>query len=145
MLRSRIKNLLQTRSKLNNAYNLFINKKSILNESASELDKEFIEKVTLYIEKNAEDEGLNVGMIAKKMNMSHSSLYRKIKALTDLTANEFIKKVRMQLAEQLLITDRYTINEVMYRIGMNNPGYFRQCFKDEFGLNPSDYIQKLKQ
>ncbi len=145
LLRSRIKNLLQTRSKLNNAYNLFINKKSILNESASELDKEFIEKVTLYIEKNAEDEGLNVGMIAKKMNMSHSSLYRKIKALTDLTANEFIKKVRMQLAEQLLITDRYTINEVMYRIGMNNPGYFRQCFKDEFGLNPSDYIQKLKQ
>lgn len=144
LLRSRIKNLLQTRSKLNNAYNLFLNKKSILNESASELDKEFIEKVTLFIEKNAEDEALNVGMIAKKMNMSHSSLYRKIKALTDLTANEFIKKVRMQLAEQMLITGRYTINEVMYRIGMNNPGYFRQCFKDEFGLNPSDYIQKLK-
>lgn len=145
LLKSRLKNILQTRSKLNSTYNLYLNKKSILNESANELDKEFVEKLTIFIEKNADNELLNVGMIAQKMNMSHSSLYRKVKALTDLTINDFVKKVRIQLAEQLLLSNKYTITEVMYQIGMSNAGYFRQCFKDEFGVIPSEYLQRLKE
>jgi len=145
LLKSRIKNLLQTRPKLNENYNSFVNKKTILNESASELDKEFIEKITVIIEQNIENEDLNVGFIASEVNMSHSSLYRKIKALTDFTVNDFVRKVRMKKAEELLLCQKYSISEIMYMVGMNSQGYFRQCFKDEFGMAPSEYIQKLKE
>lgn len=145
LLKSRVKNLLQTRPKLNEAATAFKNKKQLLHDSASQLDKDFIEKVTNIIETHIELEDLSVSQIASMMNMSHSSLYRKIKALTDLTTNEFIRKVRMKLAEQLLLTGKYTINEIMYRVGMNSAGHFRQSFKDEFGVTPTEYLQKLKE
>ncbi len=145
LLKSRVKNLMQTRPKLNEAATAFKNKKQLLHDSASQLDKDFIEKVTNIIETHIELEDLSVSQIASMMNMSHSSLYRKIKALTDLTTNEFIRKVRMKLAEQLLLTGKYTINEIMYRVGMNSAGHFRQSFKDEFGVTPTEYLQKLKE
>jgi AraC-like DNA-binding protein len=75
--------------------------------------------------------------------MSHSTLYRKIKALTRMSANEFIRKVRIRNAEQLLLTGKYTISEISYMIGINSIKYFRQCFKDEFGASPSDYMKQL--
>jgi DNA-binding response OmpR family regulator len=145
LLKSRVKNLLQNRPKLNEAATAFKNKKQLLHDSASQLDKDFIEKVTNIIETHIELEELSVSQIASMMNMSHSSLYRKIKALTDLTTNEFIRKVRMKLAEQLLLTGKYTINEIMYRVGMNSAGHFRQSFKDEFGVTPTEYLQKLRE
>lgn len=146
LLKSRVKNLLQSRIKLNDVHASFNNKKLLLHESANQLDKDFIEKVTSFIEQNIENEELNIPLIASQMNMSHSSLYRKIKALTDLTTNEFIRKVRMRVAEQLLLTKKYTVNEVMYKVGINgSSSHFRQSFKDEFGVNPSEYLLKRKE
>jgi signal transduction histidine kinase/ligand-binding sensor domain-containing protein/DNA-binding response OmpR family regulator len=145
LLKSRVKNLLQNRIKLTDVNTPFNNKKLVLLESANQLDKDFIEKVTLYIEQNIENENLNIPFLASQMNMSHSTLYRKIKALTDLTTNEFIRKVRIRVAEQLLLTNKYSVNEVMYRVGINcSSSHFRQSFKDEFGVNPSEYMQKRK-
>jgi len=145
LLKSRVKNLLQSRIKLSDTNSSFNNKKLTLHESANQLDKDFIEKVTIFIEQNIENENLSIPIIASQMNMSHSSLYRKIKALTDLTTNEFIRKVRIRMAEQLLQTNKYTVNEVMYRVGINGSStHFRQNFKDEFGVNPSEYVQQRK-
>lgn len=78
------------------------------------------------------------------MNMSHSSFYRKIKALTGMTANEFLRKIKIRNAEELLITGKYTISEVAYSVGMSSMAYFRQCFKEEFGISPSEYLKQLK-
>ena len=75
--------------------------------------------------------------------MSGSTLYRKMKALTGLSTNEYIRKVKMQNAEQLLLEGKYSISEIAYKIGMNSTGYFRQCFKDEFGVSPSDYLKQF--
>lgn len=145
LLKSRLKNILDSRQKysLTNSSE-FKQKQEVLNESISELDKEFLKKLTEAIEANLEDEKMNISYVAAQLNMSHSTLYRKIKALTNLTANEFIRKVRINYAEQLLITGQYNISEIMYQVGINSSSYFRQCFKEEFGLNPSDYLQKLK-
>ncbi len=146
LLKSRITNILKTREKLSNVYSSnFKNKQQLFNESTNQLDKEFLEKLTDIIEKNLEDEDLNISSIASQLNMSHSTLYRKIKALTSLTANEYIRKVRINMGEQLLLTNQYSISEIMYKIGINSSSYFRQCFKDEFGMNPSEYLQKLKE
>jgi AraC-like DNA-binding protein len=145
LLRSRIRNILDARKKLSAAYTTnFKNKKSLFSESTNKLDTEFLEKLTAIIEQNLEDEEMNISLIASHLNMSHSTLYRKIKALTNITANEYIRKVRINTGEQLLLTNNYNISEVMYKIGINSSSYFRQCFKDEFGMNPSEYLQKLK-
>lgn len=145
LLKSRITNILKTREKLSSVYSSnFKNKQQLFNESTNQLDKEFLEKLTDIIEKNIEDEEMSISFIASHLNMSHSTMYRKVKALTGLTANEYIRKVRINVGEQLLITNQYSISEIMYKIGINSSSYFRQCFKDEFGMNPSDYLQKLK-
>jgi AraC-like DNA-binding protein len=75
--------------------------------------------------------------------MSHSTLYRKIKALVGVSVNEFIRKIKMKQAEELLLTGKYTVSEIAFRIGMNSLAYFRQCFKEEFGASPSEYVRKI--
>ncbi len=146
LLKSRLKNIIDARRKYSMANSSkFKQKQELLNESIGELDKEFLKKLTNVIEENLEEEELNISQIAAQLNMSHSTLYRKIKALTNLTANEFIRKVRINFAEQLLLTGQYNISEIMYQVGINSSSYFRQCFKDEFGMNPSEYLQKLKE
>jgi AraC-like DNA-binding protein len=77
--------------------------------------------------------------------MSHSGLYRKIKTLTGLSVNEFIRKIRLRNAEKLLLSCKYSINEIIYMVGINTPSYFRQCFKEEFGVTPTDYLKNANQ
>ena len=112
-----------------------------LSNSISKLDSEFLEKVSEVIGEHLEDEKIDVLFIAEKMNMSHSSFYRKIKALTGKTANEYIRKIKMKNAERLLLVGKYSISEVSFMLGFNSQTYFRQCFKDEFGLPPSEYLK----
>jgi AraC-like DNA-binding protein len=144
LLQSRITNLLESRKKMAELINRnTVNKNAIIIESLSKIDNEFIEKVTSIIEQNLDSDKVDVTFIAEKMNMSHSTLYRKIKALSGISANEFIRKVRIRNAEQLLLTGKYTISEVSYMVGINSITYFRQCFKEEFGTVPSEYIRQI--
>jgi len=144
LLQSRITNLLESRRKMAELINKnTVNKNAIIIESLSKIDNEFIEKVTSVIEQNLDSDKVDVTFIAENMNMSHSTLYRKIKALSGISANEFIRKVRIRNAEQLLLTGKYTISEVSYMVGINSITYFRQCFKEEFGMAPSEYIKQI--
>lgn len=145
LLASRIQNLLESRCKL--AKKLQGNtdsKAEQITKSLHHLDKEFIEKVNQIIEDNIDSESFDVNLIAEKMCMSHSTLYRKIKALTEMSVSEFIRKVRIRKAERLLLTGKYTVSEISYMVGMNSVVYFRQCFKEEFGFTPTDYIKHIK-
>lgn len=148
LLRSRIHNLLESRKKLANQFsnNLNINsdKSIILHESLNQLDNEFIQKITQIIEDNLKSEKIDVTYLADKLCMSKSTLYRKIKALTGISTNEYVRKIKMQNAEKLMLEGRYTISEIAFRVGMNSPVYFRQCFKEEFGISPSEYLKHLK-
>ena len=76
--------------------------------------------------------------------MSSSTLYRKVKALTGLSTNEFIRKVKINRAEELLLTGKFSVTEVGYLVGINSTVYFRKTFKEEFGLTPMEYIKKIK-
>ena len=148
LLRSRIHNLLESRKKLANQFsnNLNINsdKSIILHESLNQLDNECIQKITQIIEDNLKSEKIDVTYLADKLCMSKSTLYRKIKALTGISTNEYVRKIKMQNAEKLMLEGRYTISEIAFRVGMNSPVYFRQCFKEEFGISPSEYLKHLK-
>ncbi|MFA5045530.1 MAG: two-component regulator propeller domain-containing protein [Paludibacter sp.] len=145
LLRSRANNLLENRKKIAQLFSTsIVSKQSIVQESISKLDNEFIEKLTHVIEENIEIEQLNIAQIADQMNMSHSTLYRKIKTLTGLSANEFIRKIRMRNAEKLLLSCKFSIAEIIYKVGISTPAYFRQCFKEEFGVTPTEHLKNIK-
>ena len=74
--------------------------------------------------------------------MSRMQLYRKLKALTGQSANEFIRTIRLKRAAQMLEQNQLTIAEITYEVGFNDLQYFRECFKKQFGATPSEYMQK---
>lgn len=144
LLHSRINNLLETRKKIASLLALADTqpKQESAVSSLNKLDNEFLQKITQIIEENLEMEKMDIAFIADKMCMSHSTLYRKIKGLTDMSANEFIRKVKMRKGVELLMSGQYTISEIAYMIGFSSVAYFRQCFKDEYGMSPSDYVKQ---
>lgn len=100
LLKSRIKNLLQNREKIAEYFTSGTYKKKMAMNAASQLDNEFMEKVYAAIEKNIHEEQINITTLAESMNMSYSTFYRKMKALTGITTNELIRKIKMQHAEK---------------------------------------------
>jgi signal transduction histidine kinase/ligand-binding sensor domain-containing protein/DNA-binding response OmpR family regulator len=147
LLHSRINNLLETRKRLATQFVLDSGKdekSALFKESLNKLDNEFLENLTRLIEENIQSEKVDISYLSGKLFMSNSTLYRKVKALTGISTNEFVRKVKMNNAERLLLTGKYNISEVSFRVGMSSPVYFRQCFKEEFGLSPSEYLKKIK-
>lgn len=111
----------------------------------SKLDNEFIKKLTQIVDENLMEKDLNIAFLTEKMNMTSSTLYRKIKGLTGLSGNEFIRKYRLQKALKYMKEEGYNISETAYACGFSDSGYFRSCFKQEFGMNPSEYLKQLHQ
>lgn len=74
------------------------------------------------------------------MGINRTQLFRKIKGLTGETPSEFLKKFRMKRAAQLIKSKNMSVSEVMYAVGFNSTSYFAKCFKESFGVLPSDYI-----
>ena len=147
LLHSRIHNLLESRKLLAERFNtnsILIDKRAAVTESMNKLDNEFLEKINKLIEDRLSSEKIDIGYLSDAMCMSNSTLYRKMKALTGLSTNEYIRKIKMQYAERLLLEGKYNISEVAFKVGINSTVYFRQCFRDEFGMAPSDYLKKIK-
>ncbi len=107
-------------------------------ENTSSLDKNFMSQVLNYISKNIADENLNVESLAEELHLSRSQLYRKIKAMTGLTATEFLRKVRLEKAKRLIESGTESISEVCYKVGFSSPSYFTKCFKAYFGVLPTE-------
>lgn len=147
LLHSRIHNLLESRKLLAERFNAdsaISDKRTAVAESMNKLDNEFLEKINKLIEDRLSSEKIDIGYLADNLCMSNSTLYRKMKALTGLSTNEYIRKIKMQYAERLLLEGKYNISEVAFKVGINSTVYFRQCFKEEFGMAPSDYLKKIK-
>jgi signal transduction histidine kinase/ligand-binding sensor domain-containing protein/DNA-binding response OmpR family regulator len=118
-------------------------KRKLLLSSINQIDREFLEKINHVIDENIDKEDIDVSSLAESLNMSHSTLYRKMKSLTGMSGNEYIRKRKMQFAEKLLLEGKYTIAEIGYRVGISSKSYFRKCFKEEFGMTPSEYLRKI--
>ena len=105
----------------------------------SAIDRKFLTKLDDFVLTHLEQEKLDVGYIASEMCMSHSTLYRKVKALIGISVNEYVRRTRLRRAAELLAQGDCTVAEVADRTGFSTPSYFRQCFKDAYGITPSDY------
>lgn len=147
LLLCRINNLMEAQKRM--AIHLesdimYLKKSKELNDSLNKLDNEFLQQMTSLIEENLSSQKIDITYLSDKMCMSSSNLYRKMKALTGLSTNEFVRKIKLKNAERLLLEGKYSISEVAFMVGMNSVVYFRACFKEEYGLAPSHYLKHLK-
>lgn len=141
VLRANISNILENREIIRKK----LQQASVNIESKTEdipmptnLDNEFMQKVTVLVKENL-GKDLTVDTLCAGMNMSRTSFYNKIKALTGMAPNDFIRNIRMQEAAALLKSQRYTVAEVADMMGFADPKYFTDTFKKFYGVPPSIY------
>ncbi len=134
----RFKNLMQQRERLRMKYQ----KHHELEPSevtVTSLDEKFLSDLMELLENNMDNPELNVKNLSEKMGMSHTNMYRKIKALTGQTATEFIRTIRLKRAAQLLKNGQLNVTEVMYMVGFSHRSYFTQSFKAMYDVSPKEY------
>jgi DNA-binding response OmpR family regulator len=140
LLITRIENLLKSRKILQSKFskNETLNPKEI---NINSKDQELLEKLYKCLEENLETNNLKSDFISKQMNMSHSSLYKKIKSLTGLTYIEFIRDYRLSVAKQLIQENGYAVSDACFKVGYSDRKYFSKLFKNKFKNNPSFYLK----
>ncbi|MDN5285209.1 MAG: Signal transduction histidine kinase [Mucilaginibacter sp.] len=142
VLHFKIKNLLRHQQSIKETYQKQIEAKpSEVNIEGP--DTRFMRKVLAIIEKNISNTGFSVEMLSNEVNMSRVALYKKIFSLSGKTPIEFIRSVRLKRAVQLLRMNQFTIAEIAYQVGYNDPKYFAKAFKSEFSVLPSHYLSEV--
>ncbi len=139
VLSARIQNLIDNRKLLKQRYSQDINL-TPKDVTVTSPDEQFLTKTLQIIEKYIADSNFNVDKLVAEIGMSRSVYYRKLKNLTGQSANDFIKTIRLKRAAQILQQNQFTISEVSYEVGFNDPQYFSKCFHRHFGKTPTQYI-----
>ena len=105
-------------------------------------DENFLEKLNDIINENIGNPELDVNKIADLMHLSRPTLYRKIRAISDLTPNELIKISRLKKAAELLLQGNMKIYEISETVGFSSQSYFWSAFIKQFGMSPSKYAKE---
>ena len=103
------------------------------------VDVLFLQKAVRVVEENMKDRNFGVEQFYEKMEMNRHQLFSKIDSLAHVTLAEFIREVRLKRAAQLLLQNQLSVSEVASMVGINDPRYFRKCFKERFGVAPAHY------
>ena len=108
--------------------------------ATNNLDREFLEKAELVIEKHIENTDFDVPLFASEMAMGRTKLFSKIKGITGQTPNDFILTVKLKKAASYLTNNpEYNISDITYMTGFSSPKYFAKCFREQFGVSPSAF------
>lgn len=149
-LKARIANLLQRRKDMQELFTsrLLEEVKPEKQEVEKHLlmttqDQIFLEKLKGLIDKNMDNSDLLIDDLVKEMAVSRTIFFKKLKALTGLGPNEFVKEMRIKRAAQLLGNRDYNITQISYAVGINGSRYFSKCFKAKYGVTPSEYRENL--
>ena len=141
-LKSRIKNLLEQRERLH---------KHFQEHGIFELDemrvmpndKKFIQNALLIIKEHISNSSFSVEEFAEEMNISRSLLHKKLSSLIGESPGELIKRIRLKKAAKLIEQNSSSITEISFEVGFNNPSYFTECFKKQFGVSPSQFHNRF--
>ncbi|WP_321333750.1 two-component regulator propeller domain-containing protein [uncultured Bacteroides sp.] len=138
-LRMQIENLLKLRLSFQRLMSNFSGNNVKIEEFAlSQKDLEFVTRVQEAVEGQLSDENFSVDNLAEAMNMSRSNFYRKIKMLSGMAPNDYLKTLRLNKAAELLKKGARVV-EVCEQVGFSSSSYFAKCFKAQFGVLPKDY------
>jgi signal transduction histidine kinase/DNA-binding response OmpR family regulator/streptogramin lyase len=140
-LKARISNLLENRRKIRESYKRSpeLAYDTIVHSKA---DEKFLNHLVEQIHFHLEDTDLNVDKLAEVMNMSRATLFRKVKSISELSPNDFIRLVRLKRAAELLKEKEYRVNEIAFIVGFGSLSYFSKCFYKQFGVLPKDFERK---
>lgn len=105
-------------------------------------DKVFLDSIMQAIESHLQDSDFNLESLATELCLSKSTMNRKIKSMTGLTPMDFVKTVRIRTGGQLLLQKGMNISEAAYAVGFSDPKYFAKCFKEEYGMTPTQFQQE---
>ena len=138
LLQLRIRNLIAIRERLKDqsVRSMELSPSAI---TVTSIDEEFLQKFISLVEAHMDESEYSIDDLAHQIAMSRMQLYRKLKALTGETPNTLIRNIRLKRAAQLLDTRQYNISEVAYKVGFTDLKYFRERFKERFGVVPSEY------
>lgn len=107
-------------------------------------DKVLMDKLMAYLEENIDNSSLKVEDMASAVNLSRTVFYGKIKSIVGMPPIEFVRHIRLQRAEELIIKSKESFSQIAYAVGFADPKYFSRCFKKETGMLPSEYRAKAK-
>jgi len=150
-LKARVENLLAQRSKLQELYRSNLMGTSPVEEEEevdtknmmSANDRKFMDKLVELMEKNIDNGDLVVDDLVKELAVSRSVFFKKLKVLTGLAPIKFIKEMRVNRAAQLIETGEFNMTQISYMVGINDPRYFSKCFKQKFGMTPTEYKETV--
>lgn len=134
-------NLVTQRKKLKDHYSKTIMLTTNAWEGTS-ADERFLQKLMLIIETHLAESDFSVEDLQKELGISRMQLHRKLKALTDLSATEFVRSIRLKRAAEMLEKGQDNVSQIAYQVGFSSLSYFTKCFKEQFGSNPSMYSSK---
>ena len=140
-LLARIKNLIAQRRRLQELFQSQI----ILapgDVTVTSMDQQFLQKAIDIIETYISDTDFTAEIFSSEMSVSRVHLNRKIKVITGLTTTHFIRSIRLKRAAQLLPQKSGNISEIAYSVGFNNPSFFATCFREQFGVSPSEFVHR---
>lgn len=139
-----ISNLFANRERLIDAFKKSPHILASTTAALNKTDEAFMKAVYDVINSNMGNVEFSQEDFASLLNMSKSSLYRKIKGLFDVSPNDFIRINRVKKAAHLFEEGNDRVTEVCYIVGFNSPSYFSKCFHRQFGMTPTDYIEAIK-
>jgi signal transduction histidine kinase/DNA-binding response OmpR family regulator/ligand-binding sensor domain-containing protein len=114
------------------------------NEKFNSPDEKLISDLIKIVHQNMTNYNFSVELLAKKIGLSRSNLFRKVKGLTGLSPNEFITQIKMNHAAELLNNNKgMRISNVAFESGFNDSRYFSTIFKKFFGKSPKDYSKQV--
>lgn len=116
----------------------------IIEKNLSKLDRQFTDKLISVIEANISNPDLNVVFLADKMCMSQSTLYRKVMAIMGVSTNEYVRRLRLTKAKEMLADGEYSITDVAYKSGFGSHSSFAKAFRKEFGMSATEYQNKAE-
>ena len=142
ILKATITNILTNRALLQKKYaNLDIEENDTNVNLANDIDWKFIAAVKKSVEDNMDNQAFNVDILCNLLNMSRTSFYNKIKALTNQAPADYVRLIRLNRSASLLKEGKYSIVEVAEMTGFNDAKYFREVFKKHFKVSPSKYAK----
>ena len=106
------------------------------------MENDFIDKVRQIILDHLDDEKFDVSHLASEIGWSKSHTFRKVRSLTGISANQFIKETRLQEAARLILHSDHNAAEISYKVGFSSPSYFNKCFVKYYGVTPGEYKEK---
>ena len=108
----------------------------------SSRETRFLEDMAGWVRVHLSEEGFGVEQLAEGLHMSKATLHRKVKSMTGLTPLEFIRNIKLKYACAMLSRPGASVSAVAYDTGFSDPKYFTKCFKEEFGMTPTEYRQR---